>query len=243
MSDPLRRDEALRVLALASTADAADVKRAYRRLAREHHPDHGGDPELFHELQQAFECLRDTEGETRTPSVARGRPSRPPAPGPDAADVADHASIDWTVPAPTPGTPLSRDLLAVALLAPEGTAVTEVTATSHSPGSRLNAVAPHLAGNMTCTLRLFPAVDDRGRPVLTIELRAWNRRSRRALQKAALLGHWARIRGSSSILLRSSLTPGADPRSTIVRAIDRTDALLDGLDWQLPAWRLTDGPP
>jgi hypothetical protein len=241
VSDPLRREQALRVLALASTADAAEVKRAYRRLAREHHPDHGGDPEHFHELQQAFECLLDTDAEPRPPSVARGRPSRPRAPAPDAADTADQSSIDWTVPAPATGTRLSRDLLASALLAPEGTAVNEVTATSHSPGSRLNAVAPHLAGNMTCTLHLFPDRDDRGRPVLTIELRGWNRRSRRALQQAALLGHWTRIRGSSSILLRSSLTPGADPRSTIVRSVDRTDALLDGLDWPLPAWTLTTG--
>ena len=229
------------MLAVASTADAADVKRAYRRLAREHHPDHGGDPELFHELQQAFECLLDRDGEPREPSVARGRPSRPPAPAPDVADAADLSSIDWTVPTAEPGARLSRDLLASALLSADGTAVSEVTATSHSPGSRLNAIAPHLAGNMTCTLRLFPDRDDRGRPVLSIEVRAWNRRSRRVLQQAALHGHWARIRGSSSILLRSSLTPGADPRTTIVRAVDRTDALLDGLDWRLPSWTLTAG--
>lgn len=241
MPDRLQREQALRVLALASSADATEVKRAYRRLAREHHPDHGGDPELFHELQQAFECLLDTDGEPRAPSVARGRPSRPSAPTTDPADAADHASIDWTVPTPTHGTRLSRDLLAAALLTPDGAAIQEVTATSHSPGSRLNAVAPHLAGNLTCTLRLFPDRDDRGRPVLTVELRAWNRRSRRTLQQASTGSHWARIRGSSSTLLRSSLTPGTDPRSTIVRAVDRTVALLDGLDWDLAGWTLTVG--
>jgi len=243
VSDPLRREQALRVLALASTADATEVKRAYRRLAREHHPDHGGDPELFHELQQAFECLLDSDAEPRQPSVARGRPSRPPAPTPDGTDTTDHASIDWAVPTPTPGTRLSRDLLASALLAPDGTAVGEITATSHSPGSRLNAVAPHLAGHMTCTLRLFPDRDDRGRPVLTIEVRAWNRRGRRALQQAPTSGHWARIRGSSSILLRSDLAPGADPRAAIVRAVDRTVALLDGLGWGLADWTVTTATP
>lgn len=41
------------VLGLGPTANADDVKRAFRGLAREHHPDHGGDPDRFRRLVEA----------------------------------------------------------------------------------------------------------------------------------------------------------------------------------------------
>lgn len=36
-----------------------EIKKAYRNLAREHHPDKGGDPEKFKEIQEAHEVLTD----------------------------------------------------------------------------------------------------------------------------------------------------------------------------------------
>lgn len=238
MSEPLSREEALRVLALATTADVHDVKRAYRRLARQHHPDLGGDPEVFQELQQAFERLADDTTATPTPKMARGRPSRP-TPGNDGLPPADVSSIDWSLAQPTTGQRLDRHRMAVALCHPDADTVASITATSRSPGSRLNAVAPHLAGTMTCSLCVAPDTDDRGRAVVSIVVRAWNRRSRRALERADLLGHWARIRGSSSTLLRTSLVPTHDQRVTVVRTVDRTEELLDRLDWPLRAWTVT----
>lgn len=51
------------VLGVSRTADEATIRSAYRRLAKEHHPDvHGGSPEAeqrFKELQAAYEVLRD----------------------------------------------------------------------------------------------------------------------------------------------------------------------------------------
>ena len=35
------------VLGLTAASTPDDVKKAYRKLAREHHPDKGGDPEKF----------------------------------------------------------------------------------------------------------------------------------------------------------------------------------------------------
>jgi len=46
-------------LGIQRSADANDIKRAYRKLAMEHHPDKGGDTEKFKEIQKANEILSD----------------------------------------------------------------------------------------------------------------------------------------------------------------------------------------
>lgn len=47
------------VLGVDPSASPEDVKRAYRRKAREHHPDAGGDEERFKEVTRAYEVLSD----------------------------------------------------------------------------------------------------------------------------------------------------------------------------------------
>jgi molecular chaperone DnaJ len=54
---PDRRNEALRILGLSGSADAAAILAAYRRLVRHHHPDAGGDPEVFRALTSARDRL------------------------------------------------------------------------------------------------------------------------------------------------------------------------------------------
>lgn len=46
-------------LGLRPDAATEEVKRAYRRKAREHHPDAGGDAEVFKEVTRAYEVLSD----------------------------------------------------------------------------------------------------------------------------------------------------------------------------------------
>lgn len=46
-------------LGLARGASSDEIKKAYRSLAREHHPDKGGDPEQFKAIQEANEVLSD----------------------------------------------------------------------------------------------------------------------------------------------------------------------------------------
>jgi len=53
-----------RVLGIPRNATDDDIKRAYRRLAREHHPDsagHNGDEERFKEVSQAYEVLSNAD--------------------------------------------------------------------------------------------------------------------------------------------------------------------------------------
>jgi molecular chaperone DnaJ len=48
-------------LGVAKNASADEIKKAYRKLAREHHPDQGGDEARFKEIQGAYDVLSDPE--------------------------------------------------------------------------------------------------------------------------------------------------------------------------------------
>lgn len=46
-------------LGVPKTATADEIKRAFRKLASQHHPDKGGDTQKFQEIQQAYSVLGD----------------------------------------------------------------------------------------------------------------------------------------------------------------------------------------
>jgi molecular chaperone DnaJ len=50
-----------RVLGVAATATAAEIKAAYRALVKQHHPDAGGDAQMILALNAAWEVLGDRE--------------------------------------------------------------------------------------------------------------------------------------------------------------------------------------
>jgi curved DNA-binding protein CbpA len=52
-----QRREALRLLGLQDPVEPSDVMSAYRRLARQHHPDLGGDLDAFRSLTMARDQL------------------------------------------------------------------------------------------------------------------------------------------------------------------------------------------
>ena len=47
-------------LGVARTATADEIKRAFRKLASQHHPDKGGDTKKFQEIQAAYDTLGDS---------------------------------------------------------------------------------------------------------------------------------------------------------------------------------------
>jgi DnaJ-class molecular chaperone len=53
-------------LCVERNADEDTIKKAYRKLAMKHHPDKGGDPEKFKEIQNAYD--RITKGEPEQPN-------------------------------------------------------------------------------------------------------------------------------------------------------------------------------
>ena len=46
-------------LGVPKTATADDIKRAFRRLASQHHPDKGGDEEMFKKITNSYVILND----------------------------------------------------------------------------------------------------------------------------------------------------------------------------------------
>ena len=231
------------MLQVPTTALPEDVKRAYRRLAREHHPDRGGDPGTFQHLHRAYERLAAEADGPPVPMMSRGTPSRPPVPFADEAQTADLSSVDWSVAIPAGEVRLDRDRLAGWLAAGGKGSVRPLVATSRSPGSRLNGVARLLAPEVTSRLRVAETADDRGVAVVAIEITAANRRARRALDSVSLDGSWSRTRRTSSTELRAILPPSTDRRATAVRTSDRLVTMLELLSWPLSSWTLTDAAP
>jgi DnaJ family protein A protein 2 len=52
-------------LGIEKSADAKEIKKAYRKLAVKHHPDKGGDEQKFKEISAAYEVLSDEEKRTK----------------------------------------------------------------------------------------------------------------------------------------------------------------------------------
>lgn len=50
-----------KVLGVSPQATAAEIKAAYRKLSKQHHPDFGGDPKLFAAVAEAADVLMDPE--------------------------------------------------------------------------------------------------------------------------------------------------------------------------------------
>jgi len=74
------------ILGLSDSAGAEEIKKAYRKLAMKHHPDRGGNEEVFKSMKEAYEELE------KTGFAPYRQPSRPgPNPG-------------WAKPEPPSGT-------------------------------------------------------------------------------------------------------------------------------------------
>jgi len=237
VAEELTREEAARLLGLGLPCSPGQVKRAYRRQARQHHPDRGGDARVFHALQRAYERL--SEGAGTEPRELGGRPSRTPAAAPPVPSHADLARLDHDRDLPPGRARLDTDLLASALARPHPAPLHPLVATSRAPGSLLNGAAPVLAADLTARLAVVNATTDLQEPVVRIEVVGGARRARRALERAPLEGVWTRRRRSSTTELSSAVRPADDRHDTAGLVAWRVARLLEQLSWPLPQWTLT----
>ena len=225
----MERRTALAVLGLTGEVDLVRLKQRFRTLARDHHPDHGGDPATFQDLHTAYEVLRAALAEApgpTVPDVARGRPSR----ADDAYDTGrrlDTATLD----------------AATAALAEGVAARGACRYLSRAPGARSNRLAGSLAIGATSRLAvtLRPPVTSTAPAVAHIELSGRGRAARRALTMLDLgrVGGatWSRRRGDALTVIVARVH-GADVGVVAHRAAAATAWLLEVLDWPLSQWRV-----
>lgn len=235
MHGPPSRDQAAQLLGVSPGAPATEVRRAYRRLVREHHPDVGGDVTGFQQLQQAYECLASTAPRPSSGAVPRASPSRPggaPVHGSDDPDA-----VAWQPP-PDGSARLGAASLRSLLAREYPGSGHPIRAASRGPGSRLNNGAHLLTTELTAVLTVAPTRDDLGHGVFALTVRGGQRRNRRALDRADLAASWTRTRSSSVTRLRSVVALSGDPRRDAVRAVARLEALLTSMAWPLEQWRL-----
>lgn len=66
------------VLGVNRNASPEEIKKAYRRLAMEHHPDRGGDIKKFQDISQAYDTLSNSEKKSQYDNPSRHEKWTPP---------------------------------------------------------------------------------------------------------------------------------------------------------------------
>lgn len=63
--------EARRILGVSANSDSTEIRRAYRQLVKKHHPDVGGDPNHFKQINAAYlRLISNQDSPMLGPSVA-----------------------------------------------------------------------------------------------------------------------------------------------------------------------------
>ena len=236
--------EALDVLGLRGPVDADEVKRAYRRLARELHPDAGGDADAFQRVRAAYDLI-GTGTDTRTGPVPQQYVASVDDRWWDAGSAwyeepVDRSGIDLEA-GPPADLPARADVGVLARLLRGGEPVAPVRLHSRSPGSRLHRFVSWLDPDLLAALEVRAATDGRraGHDV-EVEVRASGGRGRRLLAACEPPGSWTLARGSETARLRRELRPSRDPDDTAVRVAQEVAAALDAIAWPLGEWFLLD---
>ena len=242
-------DEARALLGVDRRASMAEIRSAYRRLARVHHPDAGGDVAVFQQLTAAVELLshpRMQAPEVRA-SPSTGRRAYPSTAGQyaSAAGAVFHeGDVDTSVvdarPLPEPAEAWSREDLARAVAARLTGAAHQVplVGLSRRPGSFLNRHTRHLSDDLLSRWRIEPA-SRRGMPDHDLEVVArLPSGARKHLDRADLPQGWSTVRHPSSTETTRVVHPARDPLATAVLAADAVAAFCDSIGWPLGQWRL-----
>lgn len=233
--------EALDVLGLRGPAAAEDVKRAYRRLARELHPDAGGDTAAFQRVRAAFEAIGGGTA-TRTGPAPQQRTASVDDRWWDAGSAwhdehVERGDIDPTAPLPVER-PMRADTAVLAQLVRRST---PAVLHSRSPGSRLHRFISWLDPDLLATVVVRHTKEGRrAGHDLEVEVTASGGRGRRLLAGCQPPGSWTLARGSETARLRRQFRPSRDPDDTAVRIAREVEDALRRIEWPLGEWFVLD---
>lgn len=240
--------DARELLGVARGADEAEIRRAYRKLARVHHPDAGGDADMFQRLTAAMELL--THPRLRQPAARRspstGRRAYPSTAGEYtgaggvvwASGDVDTSILDDT-PLPAAGDNWSRDDLARAVAANLQAAATTIplVGVSRRPNSLLNRFTRHLSEDLLSRWSVEPA-SRRGKPGHDLEIVAhFPSGARKHVNRASLPAGWSRARSPGSTEASLVVHPHRDPDETAVAVADAVAEFCAAIQWPLSRWR------
>jgi hypothetical protein len=245
----MEQQDALDVLGLDPDVDIATLKRRFRALAHDHHPDRGGDAARFAAINDAYRRLTSTETVPNVPpAVAKGRPSRTSTPNDGlsrqvrtglTADALTGPSGSALGDAPVDGRRLLTPLLFAGLVLHIGVGQ-HLVLVSRAPNAWSNRFASVLSEDAISTLRCSLTPSGHG---LTFELRARARSARRSLatvtgDAVAMPTAWRRQRSDAVTTISSTLPLATSSPATAISATERVLDLLEALDWPLAQWRL-----
>lgn len=240
--------DARELLGVERDADEAEIRRAYRKLARVHHPDAGGDADMFQRLTAAMELLVHPRLQPSAPrsSPSTGRRAYPSTAGEYqgaggvvwASGEVDTSALDDT-PLPAAGDNWSRDDLARAIAAALHEAPTRVplVGVSRRPSSLLNRFTRHLSDDLLSRWSVEPATR-RGVPGHDLEAVArFPSGARKHVDRASLPNGWSRARNPGSTEASLVVHPHRDPDATAVAVADAVAEFCAAIQWPLSRWR------
>lgn len=240
----MEHHEALDVLGLRGRPAPDDVKRAYRRLARELHPDAGGDAIAFHRVREAYELLEAQDApvgpapQQRSASVDRRWWDAGSAWHEEPVDLAG-VDVEAGRAALSGDGPLAMDRDRLIALLVGAAPVQPVRLHSRSPGSRLHRMISWLQPDLLATVTIAPATEGR-RPGHDVdaEVRSGAGKGRRLLADASAPDGWTQARGSDTVRIARTMRPSRDPEATAIRVAREVDEALAAIGWPLGEWFL-----
>jgi curved DNA-binding protein CbpA len=240
-SDGLTHDRARVVLSVGRHATPDEIRRAYRRAARTHHPDAGGDADTFRDVVAAADLLLDRAA--REPDVdaspstgRRAYPSTADATSDPATDRVDTSLLDGAE-APGHHQRWSRAGVAAAVLGAFDTSGPDhIAGASRRPGSLLNRFAHHLSDDL---LSRWEVTGARHRGVAGRDLEVvatFPPGARRRVDRSRLPSGWSTTRNPAGTVTSHVVRPASTPAETAVRVANVVDELCTAIGWPLPDW-------
>lgn len=243
----LSHHHARELLKVDRHATADDIRRAYRRAARTHHPDAGGDAQTFQDLVAAVDLLLDRAD--REPPVAAspstGRRAYPSTVGQYGRARADADDVDLSLLAdaiaPDTGDAWSVGGVAAAIAgAYDTTGPDRISGVSRRPGSFLNRFGRHLSGDLLSRWEVTGA-SRRGVAGRDLEVVAtFPPGGRRRVDRASVPAGWSTTRNPGVTESTYVVRTGPSEEATAVQVAEVLEAFCAAIGWPLGDWYRTE---